>query len=293
MKEALASEKTSRLDSSFAKGLSVLDLFHEGRISAHLDDVVAMLGTSKATAYRYLATLCEAGLLAPSRGGLYVLGPRVVELDRLMRISDPFLLAGSKVMHAFSKKHGLNMLLANYYRGSIMCVDIAWPDPSIPPHFERGLPMSLFRGAMAKVILANLSAYQLRTVALHHADDIRDAGMGKNWTEFRSHMTELAKQGFSVTHAEMYPGSVGLSAPIFDPDGNVLGSITCAVTEENWERTDTERLTQLIIEAAKTASQRIKEDGDQPGAKGPARKKAPQARTPSGRAKPHTGRRSS
>jgi DNA-binding IclR family transcriptional regulator len=177
-----------------------------------------------------------------------------VELDRLMRISDPFLLAGSKVMHAYSQRHGLNMLLASYYRDSIMCVDIAWPDPSIPPHFERGLPMSLFRGAMAKIILAHLSSYQLRNVALNNADEIRVAGLGSNWTEFRGYMADLSRQGYAVTHAEMYPGSVGLAAPIFDSDGKILGSMTFAVTEKVWRGSGSEKLTQLIVQAAADAT---------------------------------------
>ena len=77
--------------SSFANGLRILDLFMEGRISVHVDDVVKMLASSKATAYRYLGFLCDAGLLSPTSGGTYVLGPRIIELDRLMRISDPLL----------------------------------------------------------------------------------------------------------------------------------------------------------------------------------------------------------
>ena len=245
-----------KVESSFAKGLSVLDLFKEGRISAHLDEIVERLGASKATAYRYLGTLCEAGLLAPTSNGVYVLGPRIIELDRLMRIGDPLLLAGSQVMHELSARRKINMLLASYYRDSIMCVDIAWPNPAIPPTCERGRPMSLFRGAMAKIILAHLSPYQLRTVALNHAQEIREAGLGDDWTAFRTQMAELVREGVSVTHAEMYPGAVGISAPIFDADRKVLGSITFSVAEPpagsdfkqhcRWIKEAAERVTDMI-----------------------------------------------
>ena len=38
-----------------------------------------------ATAYRYLKSLTESGLLAPTAGGAYVLGSRIIELDRHLR----------------------------------------------------------------------------------------------------------------------------------------------------------------------------------------------------------------
>jgi DNA-binding IclR family transcriptional regulator len=273
------------LDSSFAKGLSVLDMFKEGRISVHYEDVVAMLGTSKATAYRYLATLCEAGLLASARGGVYMLGPRIIELDRAMRIGDPLLRAGSRVMHEVSDRHKINMLLASYYRDSIMCVDIAWPDPAIPSHFERGLPMSLFRGAMAKIILAHLSPYQLRTMALQHLEDIRAAGMGQNWSEFRAHMADLARQGFAVTHAELFRDSVGLSAPIFDPEQKILGSITFAVTEEKWRALNGDVLRAEIVDAAARITALIALEAQVNAAEAPTRattgKARPEAAAPS------------
>lgn len=244
---AAAAPRSER--SSFAKVLSILDLFDEGCVRIEMDDVAHALGTARATTYRYLRALCDAGLLSPSGGGVYILGPRIVEFDRLMRISDPLLTAGSKVMREVSAKRGRNMLLARYFRDSIMCVDIAWPDESIPADFERGLPMSLFRGAMAKIILAHLSPYQLRNVALHHADEIRRAGLGDTWPEFRARTLELARQGYAVTRAEMRPHGGGISAPIFHQE-KILGSITFVVSDEEWDRTDFEKLRVWITDAA-------------------------------------------
>lgn len=250
-------KKTPHVESSFAKGLSVLDLFEEGSMSVHIDNVVQLLKTSRATAYRYLATLCDAGLLASATGGVYVLGPRIIELERLVRISDPLLLAGSKVMHEVSNQCKLNMLLASYYRDRIMCVDIAWPDARISPRFERGKPMSMFRGAMAKIILAHLSHYQLRNIALNHAEEIRDAGLGKNWAEFRTQMAEMARNGYAITRAEMMLGSGGISAPILDAERRVLGSLTFAIPDSDWDRIDFELLRKQLHEACSRISASI------------------------------------
>ncbi|MDA7419193.1 IclR family transcriptional regulator [Xenophilus arseniciresistens] len=269
--------------SSFAKCLSILDFFQEGRVSTRLDDLVEALGTSRATTYRYVGTLCDAGLLAPAAGGVYVLGPRIIEMDRLMRISDPLLLAGSPVMHEVSARRKQNMMLARFYRDSIMCVDIAWPDATIPANFERGKPMSLFKGAMAKVVLANLSPYQLKNIALNHADEIKAAGMSSNWSEFRAYMAELAKQGYAITKSEMVSGTGGISAPVFDGERKIMGSITFVVSESQWASTDFDKLRRQLLEAAERITQRIaQQPSDAPStpsagkvaAKTPARKRA-------------------
>ncbi|MCW5655389.1 IclR family transcriptional regulator C-terminal domain-containing protein [Hydrogenophaga sp.] len=250
--------------SSFDKALGIFDLFREGSISVHVEDVVQLLESSRATAYRYLGSLCDAGLLSPTSRGTYVLGPRVIELDRLMRISDPLLTVGRQVMQETSARLGLNMLLSSYYRDSIMCVDIAWPDPAIPPNYERGRPMSLFRGAMAKVILAHLSPYQLRNVALHHADAIREAGLGADWPSFRAEMSALAREGSCITNAELMQGSLGVSAPVFDPDRKILGSITFAIPEARFATFDPAYLRAQIVEAAQRITDLIAEEAGMP-----------------------------
>lgn len=244
--------------SSFSRGLSVLELFNEQTLSVHLDEVVDFLGTSRATAYRYLASLCDVGLLSPANGGVYVLGPRVIELDRIMQIGDPLLTAGRQVMRELSGEKCLNMLLASYFRNSIMCVDIAWPDPETPALFERGKPMSLFRGAMAKIILANLSPYQQRNLALNYPDEIKQAGLGGSWPEFRTKLAKIGRQGYSITREEMMPHSGGISAPIFDSDGKVLGSITIVLAGSEFPSTDFEELAQWITDAGRRASDMIR-----------------------------------
>lgn len=251
--------------SSFDKGLGILDLFREGCISVHVDEVAKWAESSRATAYRYLGSLCDAGLLSPTSNGNYVLGPRIIELDRLMRISDPLLTAGRRVMQDTSARLGLNMLLASFYRNSIMCVDIAWPDTSIPPNYERGRPMSLFHGAMAKVILAHLSPYQLRNLALHHAEEIRKAGLGADWSTFRSEMAKLAREGSCITHAELMPGSLGVAAAVFDPDHKVLGSITFAIPEARFAASDEAELRAHIVLAARRITELIAASAAPPG----------------------------
>jgi DNA-binding IclR family transcriptional regulator len=253
------------VSSSLAKVLGIMDLFQDRRTCVQQEELVELLGISRATAYRYLRALCHSGLLSQTSGGRYVLGPRIIELDRHMRRSDPLLTAGRAVMHETAARLGLNMILASFFRDRAMCVDIAWPDTSIAQNYERGKPMTLFRGALAKMILAYLSPYQLRNVALNHADEIKAAGIGDDWKSFRDQMAQLRKEGFCITRAEIVPESVGVGAPILDGEGRILGSITFAIPTAKFDAGDANLFAQSIKSIAAQISARIAE-GAAPGA---------------------------
>lgn len=235
---------------SLAKMLKILDLFGEDRTGLRLEEVMAATGASRATAYRYLQTLAEAGLVAPARGGAFVLGSRIIELDRLVRRTDPLVTSARPVMEEASGRLGLNMLLCSYYGDRVMCVEIAWPDRSVPQSYERGRRMPMFRGAMAKLILAHLTPYQLRNMVLWHADEIRAAGLGDTWEAFRQSMARIRREGSCVTSGEVVSGLVGIGAPIFDPDGRVLGSIVFAVPQARVAKLGEDALRREIVAIA-------------------------------------------
>ena len=83
------------MSSSLARAFDVLDLFTLETPRLTSEEVSARLGYSRSMAYRYLKELCDAGLLVPQSGGQYGLGPRIIELERLVALTD---LAGRAVL---------------------------------------------------------------------------------------------------------------------------------------------------------------------------------------------------
>lgn len=220
--------------SSLDRMLTILDLFDENLMSIQLDHAVQATGASKATTYRYIQSLCNRGLLAPAAGGNYVLGPRIIELDRLVRKMDPLLSSAGPLIRAASMRLDIAIMLCAFYGEKVMCADLVTPDPSVEQIYERGRPMPMFRGAMAKIILAHLTPYQLRSMMLWHGERIREAGLGADWEEFRSNMTRLRRAGYCMSHAEVFPGLIGFSAPIFDSEQRILGSVVFIVPQERY-----------------------------------------------------------
>lgn len=252
---------------SLDKTLSVLSLFTDQAATITPEDVEKLTGASRSSAYRYIQSLVDTGLIAQISSGVYGLGARILELDRLHRNSDHLLAAARDIMDVYAARRGINLILSRYYGDRVVCSHTAWVNPNLTQIYERGRPLPLFYGAMAKVILANLGAYQLRSLMLRHVDDIRKAGLGSDWKEFRGTMMRLRKQGSCVTHAEITPESVGVAAPLFDTSGHVTGSIAYAVPRDAFERIDETSLRQDIMAAAAEIGVRLKEitGGDPPG----------------------------
>lgn len=256
--------------SSLDKMLGILGLFRENRTRIWLEDVIELTEASRATAYRYLQSLTDAGLLAPATGGTHALGPRIIELDRLMRMTDPLLTQAAVPLRDLSAALSANVMLCSYYGDKVMCVDLVWPDSTVPQAYERGRPMPMFRGAMAKTILAHLPPYHLRNIMAWHGAEIRAAGLGESWDEFRSQMAKLRRAGVVVTRAEVVPHLIGLGAPLFDRDQRVLGSLVLAIPEKRFDMEGIEVFANRLSEAAdqiNTAIYRSAEDASRPAPK--------------------------
>src|SRR6476469_7681013 len=92
------SQKRGGRMSSLVRLLSVLDLFTEEKPIWTLEETIARLNFSRSMAYRYVKELTDAGLLATVGKGRFVLGPKIIELDRQIRVCDPLLAVAQGTM---------------------------------------------------------------------------------------------------------------------------------------------------------------------------------------------------
>jgi DNA-binding IclR family transcriptional regulator len=215
--------------------LAILGLFSDAKVEINPEEVAGLLKCSRATAYRYLKALSDAGVLAAVGSGELVLGPKVIELERLIRRNDPLLTTARPVMESLNARLGANVMLCSYYGNQVLLADAIWCTTENRHDYERGRPMSMFLGAMAKVILANVSPYQRRSLMLNHQGEIKKAGLGDDWAEFNANMHRIRKERVCVTRAEVVSNLVGVAAPVFAPDRRVVGSLTLALPTERWE----------------------------------------------------------
>ncbi|HWL80474.1 MAG TPA: helix-turn-helix domain-containing protein [Roseomonas sp.] len=224
----------ARGDGSIGRIFDILDLFSVDLPVLRVEDVLERLGYTKSTAYRYLRTLCDVGLLAQAGNGFYSLGPRVIELDRMMHLTDPLLQAGQRIMPGLSSALPNSIvLLSSLYRDRVLCVHKEGPEriqagsQSIQILRARGLPLPLFRGAASLVILASLPAYRIRSLYLLRQAEIVAAGLGPDWREFRGALARLRRKGHMTTVGQFNPSLAAIAVPVLSRDrSQVRGSLT-------------------------------------------------------------------
>jgi len=237
--------------------LSLLDLFTPPAPVWSTDDLIRFAGSSRSTCYRYIKALQDAGLIAPVGSSSYILGPRIIEFDRQIRLCDPVYTAGGPIMAKLSEETKCSALLCVLFSDMVMCVREAVRPDAPPELFSRGQKRSLFAGAASKIILAHLPPHQLRILYKKHRKTIAASGLGADWHAFRESLRVIREDKYCITRGEFNRGVTGVAAPLFNKDGKVLGSVgiaaqTYRISDDKWPR-----MAQKVVAAAEEISLRI------------------------------------
>jgi DNA-binding IclR family transcriptional regulator len=243
-------------DTSITRVLGILDHFTPEAPVWTVDLLMERLALGRATVYRYVRALCDAGFLVPVSGAGYVLGPRFIEFDRSIRLADPLLQIVPPVMAELRDVVNGAQLLCAFYGLRVLSVLQDKTDPNITMSMERGRPFPLFQGSPSRVILAHLPAYQLRNLALNHQAAIAAAGLGQTWTEFRDAMRSIRKRGYLVA-SDIDKALVGISAPIFHAPGAVAASLCLVRRKEHVTEEDAAFLGLVAVRACQRISDEL------------------------------------
>jgi len=203
----------SSVSGSGERVLAILDLFDEERPEWTPEEMRAALGYTRPTLYRYLRTLREAGFLAALPGAGYTLGPRVTELDFLMRRSDPLIAAGRPHLHRLAARFPGTALLVRWYGRKLLCVAAEESAPQPLSGYPRGRPMPLARGAISRAILAFLPRRDQEALVAEHESEFAAPR-----EEVLALLRKVRRDGVAVAWGEVTPGVVGVAAPILAAD---------------------------------------------------------------------------
>lgn len=248
--------------SSLERMLGVLGLFSEEHASCTPERAAEALDTSRSTTYRYFKILADAGLVVLQARGSYVLGPAIIEFDRLIRRHDPLIEISRPIMQDLVRRTGAETLLARLYRGKVVCIHREFSPPGFEVTYERGRPMSLFRTATARVILANLSPRRLRRLFDANRSELRGAGLGDTWAIFKNNMRSIQESGHCTLRDGVDKGFSGIAAPVFGSVREVEASLCLVLRSEALRREADPRLPALVKRGARMISAAAADPGD-------------------------------
>jgi DNA-binding IclR family transcriptional regulator len=249
--------------------LAILELFTEERLEWTPEAMMDALGYSRPTLYRYLKTLRETGFLVSLPGAGFTLGPRVVELDFLLRKSDPLILAAQPHLEALAERHPCTALLVRWFGNRILCVASECSTPNPVSSYPRGRPMPLVRGAIPRSILANLPRARLRAMIETHQAAFSAIGLGEDADAIHERFRQVRRAGVAIARGEVTPGVVGIAAPVFDASRTPIASLCITLAAERAPEARIPDLANEIRDAAAAVSARLSRHREETAASAP------------------------
>ncbi|MGK6316578.1 IclR family transcriptional regulator [Neorhizobium sp. DT-125] len=209
---------------------AVLEVFSEDRLEWTPEEMMEVLGYSRPTLYRYLKILKKAGLLTSMPNTGFTLGPKIVELDYLLRKSDALILNGAPYLNNLILRYNCTALLVRWYGEKILCVDSRSSVKNPISSYPRGRPMPLSRGAIGRSIMAFLPKRHLVPLVERAMEDMTAVGLGNTIEDVLESLKRVRKAGFAVAYGEVTPGVVGIAAPIFDAGQSPIASLCATIS---------------------------------------------------------------
>ncbi len=225
----------------------ILKLFTEERSQWTIPDIAASLSVPASTVYRTVQDMVAANFLGAANEAQYRLGASFIEIDRLIRVTDPLYCVGTPLLRDLVAQARVPCvaILARLYNDTVMCVSQAMtPGEDMATSYERGLPRPLTRGATSKVILAHLPPRRLKRLLE------REDAAG-SLEAMREELALIRKRGYSVTRNEVDEGMVGVAAPVVVSGRSMLGSLSLVVRGSDIDPQQEKRLILLVTGTAR------------------------------------------
>ena len=206
--------------------LGVLNLFTPQKPVWTLEGMAAHVNFSRSSMYRCVRELAGSGFLVALGKGCFILGPRIIELDRQIRLCDPLLAASREVMREASRDlPGGVLILSSLYGDRIICTHQEPEPPPLPVSYSRGRTLPLFTSSTSRVILANLPQRTLVRIFLRDRAKISAAGLGEEWDQFKRRLREICRERLYVTRSAVDPGMLCTASAIFAAPKSVIGAL--------------------------------------------------------------------
>lgn len=225
---------------SLLRAINILDLFQKERTMLSVPHISAALRIPRSTAYKYLAVLREHGFVDyDEQSGKYKLGMRLFEFGSFIKSQASIDKLALPYMSRLAREVGETVMLTVRGDNAVYCLEHVEYVNGIIFSVERGARFPLYSGSSAKTFLAFLPDDEIENV-------LREAELVKytdttitDPEELKKNLMEIRKVGYAYSDQEIHVGARAISAPIFNPEGQV---IACLAVIGPVQRMDDEKI---------------------------------------------------
>ena len=190
-------------------------------------DLARETGIPRSVVHRIVHDLGTRGMLTEEVGGRFSIGPELARIGILVASHLDIQRLGRPILERAAAELGETVVLALYdpSRRQFSAVDAVETSHPIRYIWESLREWSdLHLGSSGKGILAFLPEGEIEAILAALPDPI-GGRRRRSKAALRAELDAARRRGFVVSHGERFDGAVGVSAPIRDGTGRVVGDL--------------------------------------------------------------------
>ncbi|MEP7058230.1 MAG: IclR family transcriptional regulator [Caldimonas sp.] len=243
------------MDSTLAKGLSVLEWMARQPGECRVTDVARELGLARSNAHRTLQTLVECGWAAQNAAtSAYRPSLRLFELGALLGVDADVTVLARPHLAVLAAASGETIHLARLDGAEIVYLDKFDSPLPVAAYSRIGgrAPACCVASGKALLAAARPTLAQLRerfgTLKAHTPNSITD------YATLHAELERTAARGYAENREEWRLGVCGLGAPIFDARGEPVAAVGLSAPSIRFARSRVRVLAEGIRACARDAS---------------------------------------
>ncbi|SMO45837.1 IclR family transcriptional regulator [Melghirimyces algeriensis] len=239
------------------KMMEVLNLFltHE---ELNLNEMVQLSGLPKTSVFRMAGTLEDMGFLKKDENGKYSLGLLFLQFGQL--VSSRLGIRNIAYPYMEALRNEIDEAVNLVIRDGDEAIYIEKLDTNQPVrvYTQTGRRAPLYAGACPRIILAYASDQEI--LEYMNNTELRRYASGTitDKEQLMEVLRKSKKEGYSISHSELFDNTTAVAAPIFDANGAIAAGLSIVGPDV---RIQSEHLPGIIAKVKRTASQISEELG--------------------------------
>ncbi|MGC4395683.1 IclR family transcriptional regulator [Hydrogenophaga crocea] len=230
---------------------SVLDAFTPDRPKLALQEISDRIELPKATAFRLVNSLCDAGYLVRLDDQKYCLSMKLIKLAGVVASGLNIRDVAHPIMVEIGNATGETVSLNTAIGMDRVCIDVIESSSRLVHIVKLGEHAPLFYGATGKVLLAHLSKEEQTATIKRLPTDFPSSA-----SELRAELEKIRSQRYAITRSERVKGSLAISVAIFDINDRGRYAVTVTGPEDRMRGVLDRNLT-LMLDAQSDISSKM------------------------------------
>lgn len=238
------------------RSMDILNLFID-HAELSFQEIIDISGIPKTSVYRMLRSLEEMGLVEKGIDAKYRLGLLFLRFGNLVSNRIDIRNIAYPIMQELHKdvKEAINLIVRQ--GDEAIYIEKIDMHQKVRLYTAIGRRSPLYAGACSRVILSFLSDEEIETYL--ESIELQKFGMGSITDKKQLYETiKLArKNGYTLSNSELENHTSSIAAPIFNHKGDVIGGISIAGIEANYQNENVAIFAKKAIAAANEISKRL------------------------------------